>query len=265
MSLAYDPWIRERNARCMQLADRAMLTLKSVHTYYANIHALKGVSLHVNHGEVVTLIGANGAGKTTLLKTISGIIQASRGTIAFEGEDITKRRAEQIVRLGISHVPEGRKVFATLTLRDNLEMGGFTRGDQESVRKDMERFRERFPILASRWNQMAGTLSGGEQQVLAITRALMAQPKLLILDEPSMGLSPLLVKETFQIIKTLSEEGTTILLIEQNARAALNIADRGYVLETGKIVLQGKSQMLLEHNEVKRAYLGKGYREVWED
>jgi branched-chain amino acid transport system ATP-binding protein len=242
-----------------------MLTLKSVHTYYGNIHALKGVSLHVNQGEIVTLIGANGAGKTTVLKSISGLIQASRGNITFEDRDITRMPAERIVRAGISHVPEGRKVFATLSLKDNLAMGAFIRRDREGVHSDIEKFRQRFPILAERWEQMAGTLSGGEQQMLAITRALMARPKLLILDEPSMGLSPILVKETFEIIQSLRQEGTTILLIEQNARAALHIADRGYVLETGKIVLQGKCQMLLEHNEVKRAYLGKGYREVWED
>lgn len=242
-----------------------MLTLKSVHTYYGNIHALRGVSLHVNQGEIVTLIGANGAGKTTVLKTISGLTPARRGSITFADRDITRMPAEKIVRSGISHVPEGRKVFATLSLSDNLEMGGFIRRDRQEVLADIQRFRKKFPILAERWHQMAGTLSGGEQQVLAITRALIARPKLLILDEPSMGLAPLLVKETFRIIKTLREEGTTILLIEQNARAALHIADRGYVLETGKIVLQGKCQMLLEHNEVKRAYLGKGYREVWED
>jgi branched-chain amino acid transport system ATP-binding protein len=242
-----------------------MLTLKSVHTYYGNIHALRGVSLHVNQGEIVTLIGANGAGKTTVLRTISGITPASRGSITFEGRDLTRWATEAIVRVGISHVPEGRKVFSTLSLRDNLEMGGFIRGNKKEVQADMKHFKEKFSILADRWNQMAGTLSGGEQQVLAITRALMARPRLLILDEPSMGLSPLLVKETFKIIKTLREEGTTILLIEQNARAALHIADRGYVLETGKIVLQGKCRMLLEHQEVRRAYLGKGYREVWED
>jgi branched-chain amino acid transport system ATP-binding protein len=242
-----------------------MLTLKSVHTYYGNIHALRGVSLHVKQGEIVTLIGANGAGKTTVLKTISGLSHASRGSITFEGRELTRLAAEEIVRAGISHVPEGRKVFSTLSLRDNLEVGGFVRRDKKALHADMDRFRERFPILADRWNQMAGTLSGGEQQVLAITRALMAKPRLLILDEPSMGLSPLLVKETFKIIKALREEGTTILLIEQNARAALHIADRGYVLETGKIVLQGRCRMLLEHEEVKRAYLGKGYREVWED
>ncbi len=213
----------------------------------------------------MTLIGANGAGKTTVLKTISGITPASRGSITFQDRDVTRVAAEEIVRAGISHVPEGRKVFSTLSLRDNLEMGGFIRRDKKEVQGDMERFKEKFPILADRWNQMAGTLSGGEQQILAITRALMARPRLLILDEPSMGLSPLLVKETFKIIKVLREEGTTILLIEQNARAALHIADRGYVLETGKIVLQGKCRMLLEHEEVKRAYLGKGYREVWED
>ena len=242
-----------------------MLTLKSVHTYYGNIHALRGVSLHVNQGEIVTLIGANGAGKTTVLKTISGLIPARRGSVSFEGKELTKLAAEKIVRTGISHVPEGRKVFSTLSLRDNLEMGGFIRRDKKAIQADMDHFKEKFPILSDRWNQMAGTLSGGEQQILAITRALMARPRLLILDEPSMGLAPLLVNETFNIIKTLREEGTTILLIEQNARAALHIADRGYVLETGKIVLQGKCRMLLEHQEVKRAYLGKGYREVWED
>ena len=242
-----------------------MLTLKSVHTYYGNIHALRGVSLHVKQGEIVTLIGANGAGKTTVLKTISGLTPANRGSITFEGRELTKLAAEEIVRAGISHVPEGRKVFSTLSLKDNLEVGGFIRRDKKALQDDMDRFREKFPILSDRWNQMAGTLSGGEQQVLAITRALMARPRLLILDEPSMGLSPLLVKKTFNIIKTLREEGTTILLIEQNARAALHIADRGYVLETGKIVLQGKCRMLLDHQEVKRAYLGKGYREVWED
>ena len=242
-----------------------MLTLKSVHTYYGNIHALRGVSLHVKQGEIVTLIGANGAGKTTVLKTISGLTPANRGSIAFEGRELTRLAAEEIVRAGISHVPEGRKVFSTLSLRDNLEMGGFIRRDKKAIQADMDHFKEKFPILSDRWNQMAGTLSGGEQQILAITRALMARPRLLILDEPSMGLAPLLVNETFNIIKTLREEGTTILLIEQNARAALHIADRGYVLETGKIVLQGKCRMLLEHQEVKRAYLGKGYREVWED
>jgi branched-chain amino acid transport system ATP-binding protein len=245
--------------------DYTMLTLKSVHTYYGNIHALRGVSLHVNQGEIVTLIGANGAGKTTVLKTVSGLTPARRGSVTFLDLDITRMPAEKIVRSGISHVPEGRKVFSTLSLRDNLEIGGFIRRDRQEVLADIQRFRQKFPILTEHWHQLAGTLSGGEQQVLAITRALMARPRLLILDEPSMGLAPLLVKETFKIIKTLREEGTTILLIEQNARAALHIADRGYVMETGKIVLQGECQMLLEHNEVKRACLGKGYREVWED
>ncbi|MBW1979932.1 MAG: ABC transporter ATP-binding protein [Deltaproteobacteria bacterium] len=242
-----------------------MLRLKSVHTYYGKIHALKGVSLHVRPGEIVTLIGANGAGKTTLLKTISGLIRASRGTIEFNGEDLSKMSAEQIVRRGISHVPEGRKLFGTLSVRDNLEMGAFIRGDKEEIGADLSRIREKFPILSERWEQMAGTLSGGEQQIVAITRALMAKPTLLILDEPSMGLSPLLTKEIFHIILRLREEGTTILLVEQNARAALHVADRGYVLETGRIVLQGKCKMLLEHNEVRRAYLGKGYRQVWEE
>ena len=242
-----------------------MLRLKSVHTHYGKIHALKGVSLHVNRGEIVTLIGANGAGKTTLLRTISGLTPASRGAVQYNGREITRMQAEEIVRAGISHVPEGRKLFATLSVRDNLEMGAFVRHDREQVREDLAGLRRKFPILSERWHQMAGTLSGGEQQMVAITRALMARPELLILDEPSMGLSPLLVKEIFKIITRLREEGTTILLIEQNARAALHIADRGYVLETGRIVVEGTSQTLLDHNEVRRAYLGKGYREVWEE
>jgi branched-chain amino acid transport system ATP-binding protein len=174
-------------------------------------------------------------------------------------------QAEEIVRAGISTVPEGRKLFATLSVRDNLEMGAFGRDDRGQVREDLAGFRRKFPILSERWHQMAGTLSGGEQQMVAISRALMARPELLTIDEPSMGLSPMLVKEIYKIITTLREEGTTILLIEQNARAALHIADRGYVLETGRIVLEGTSQALLEHNEVRRAYLGKGYREVWEE
>jgi branched-chain amino acid transport system ATP-binding protein len=242
-----------------------MLRLKSVHTYYGKIHALKGVSLHVNRGEIVTLIGANGAGKTTILRTISGLSPASRGTIRYNGQDITRMQAEKIVRAGISHVPEGRKLFATLSVCDNLEMGAFVRHDRQQVQEDLARFRQRFPILSDRWHHLAGTLSGGEQQIVAITRALMARPELLILDEPSMGLSPMLGKEIFKIITTLREEGATILLIEQNARAALHIADRGYVLETGRILMEGTSQTLLEHNEVRRAYLGKGYREVWEE
>jgi len=242
-----------------------MLRLKSVHTYYGKIHALKGVSLHVNPGEIVTLIGANGAGKTTLLRTISGLTPAARGTVEYNGHDITRMQAEEIVRCGISHVPEGRKLFATLSVRDNLEMGAFIRPDRDQVGADLGELRQKFPILSERWHQMAGTLSGGEQQMVAISRALMARPQLLILDEPSMGLAPRLVKEIFSIVKQLQEEGTTILLIEQNARAALRVADRGYVLETGRIILQGTSQMLLGHNEVKRAYLGKGYREVWEE
>jgi branched-chain amino acid transport system ATP-binding protein len=242
-----------------------MLRLKSVHTYYGKIHALKGVSLHVNRGEIVALIGANGAGKTTLLRTISGLTPASRGAVDYKGQEITRMEAEEIVRTGISHVPEGRKLFATLSVRDNLEMGAFVRHDRKQVREDLAGFRRKFPILSERWHQMAGTLSGGEQQMVAITRALMARPELLILDEPSMGLSPMLVREIFRIITRLREEGTTILLIEQNARAALHVADRGYVLETGRIVVEGTSQTLLEHNEVRRAYLGKGYREVWEE
>ena len=242
-----------------------MLILRAIQAGYGNIRALKGVSLHVNEGEIVTLIGPNGAGKTTTLKTISGILKPVRGKIFFEGEELAGLSAEQIVQRGLSHVPEGRRVFATMTVRSNLEMGAFTRQDRDRVKKEINEYCARFPVLGQRTGQLAGTLSGGEQQVLAIVRALMSRPRLLIMDEPSMGLAPKLVKEIFDIIIGLREEGATILLIEQNARAALKVADRGYVLETGKVVLQGKSDYLLNHTEVQRAYLGKGYREVWED
>jgi branched-chain amino acid transport system ATP-binding protein len=242
-----------------------MLILRAIQAGYGNIRALKGVSLHVNEGEIVTLIGPNGAGKTTTLKTISGILKPGRGKIFFEGEEIAGLSAEQIVQRGLSHVPEGRRVFATMTVRSNLEMGAFTRQDRDRVKREINEYCARFPVLGQRAGQLAGTLSGGEQQVLAIVRALMSRPRLLIMDEPSMGLAPKLVKEIFDIIIGLREEGATILLIEQNARAALKVADRGYVLETGKVVLQGKSDYLLNHTEVQRAYLGKGYREVWED
>lgn len=243
----------------------AMLILRAIQAGYGNIRALKGVSLHVNEGEIVTLIGPNGAGKTTTLKTVSGILSPARGKIFFNGEMIAGMPADQIVQRGISHVPEGRRVFATMTVRANLEMGAFTRFDRERARKDITEFCDRFPVLGQRAGQLAGTLSGGEQQVLAMVRGLMSRPRLLILDEPSMGLAPKLVNQIFDIIQNLREEGTTILLIEQNARAALKASDRGYVIETGKVVLQGKSDYLLNHTEVQRAYLGKGYREVWED
>ena len=242
-----------------------MLTVKSIHTYYGNIHALKGVSLHVGEGEVVTLIGANGAGKSTLVNTVCGLIKPAKGVIELEGEAIHGSATEEIVRRGIALVPEGRQIFSTLTVQANLEMGAFLhRRNGRQVRDDMERMLERFPILRQRSHQLAGTLSGGEQQMLAISRALMSRPRLLVLDEPSMGLAPLVTKEIFNIIDELHREGRTILLIEQNARAALQIAERGYVLETGKVVLEGEGAMLLEHREVKRAYLGKGARDIWE-
>ena len=242
-----------------------MLTVKSVHTYYGNIHALKGVSLHVRAGETVALIGANGAGKSTLVNTICGLTKYQKGKIEFQDQNIDGLAPEEIVQRGIALVPEGRQIFSTLTVEANLVMGGFVhRRNTRQVREDMDRMYARFPILKQRNRQLAGTLSGGEQQMLAISRALMSRPQLLVLDEPSMGLAPLVIREIFSIIRELRTEGRTILLIEQNARAALQIADRGYVLETGKLVLQGEGSMLLEHREVQRAYLGKGAREIWE-
>ncbi len=242
-----------------------MLTLKSVHSYYGSLHVLKGVSLHVRQGEIVALLGANGAGKTTTLKTISGLLKPRKGSVEFLGEDISRLGAESIVGRGIAHVPEGRRVFSSLSVMANLELGAFARRDHQAVKTDLAEMQGRFPILRERAKQPAGTLSGGEQQILAMARALMARPKLLLLDEPSMGLAPRLVKQIFEIISLLKETGTTILLIEQNARAALKVADRGYVMETGGISLDGSAAELMDHNEVKRAYLGKGYREVWED
>jgi branched-chain amino acid transport system ATP-binding protein len=242
-----------------------MLTVKSLHTYYENIHALKGVSLHVRKGEVVTLVGANGAGKSTLVNTICGMARPSRGSIEFLGGQIAGLAPENIVRKGISLAPEGRQIFSAMTVEANLLMGGFIhRKGPEQLHTDMDRLYNRFPILKERRRQLAGTLSGGEQQMLAISRALMSRPQLLILDEPSMGLAPLITKDIFSIILELKEEGRTILLIEQNARAALKIADRGYVMETGKVVLEGEGAQLLEHREVKRAYLGRGARQIWE-
>jgi branched-chain amino acid transport system ATP-binding protein len=242
-----------------------MLTVKSIHTYYGNIHALKGVSLHVRRGEIVTLVGANGAGKSTLVNTICGMARPSRGQIEFNESQIDGLAPESIVRKGIALVPEGRQIFSTMSVEANLLMGGFVhRKNSRQLQEDMERFYDRFPILRQRKGQLAGTLSGGEQQMLAISRALMSRPQLLVLDEPSMGLAPLVIKEIFAIIRELKEEGRTILLIEQNARGALRIADRGYVLEIGKVILQGEGLELLEHREVKRAYLGKGAKQIWE-
>ena len=241
-----------------------MLKLKSLQAGYGRLPVLKGISLHVREGEVVTLIGGNGAGKSTTLRTISGLLRARKGAIEFAGHDLTRMAAEQIVTLGLALVPEGRRVFKTLSVTANLELGAYHRSDQGQVRRDLEDLRQRFPILQTRAHQAAGTLSGGEQQILAIGRALMARPRLLMLDEPSMGLSPLMVTQVYAILAELKQAGTTILLVEQNARAALKVADRGYVLETGRIILDGAAAELREDPEVQRAYLGKGYREVWE-
>lgn len=234
-----------------------MLEVKDLHVYYDNIHALKGISLKVGKGEVVSLIGANGAGKTTTLQTISGLIQSRSGEVIFEGKDITKVECHKICKMGIAQVPEGRRVFARLPVKDNLKLGAFTVDDTlENLEKDRAKFYEVFPRMGERKNQLAGTLSGGEQQMLAMGRALMSRPKLLILDEPSMGLSPLFVKEIFSVIKRLKEAGTTILLVEQNAKMALSVADYAYVIETGKITMEGKAKDLLNNADVKKAYLG---------
>jgi branched-chain amino acid transport system ATP-binding protein len=241
-----------------------MLTLKSVQAGYGRLPVLKGISLHVRPGEVVTLIGGNGAGKTTTLSTISGLLQPRKGTIEFDGRDLTRMAPERIVTLGLALVPEGRRVFRTLSVTANLELGAFHRRDKGEVSRDLEEIRDRFPLFKERAHQAAGTLSGGEQQILAIGRALMARPRLLMLDEPSMGLAPRMVTQVYEILMGLKVAGTTLLLVEQNARAALKVADRGYVLETGRIILDGTARDLREDPEVQRAYLGKGYKEVWE-
>ncbi|HHW41220.1 MAG TPA: ABC transporter ATP-binding protein [Syntrophomonadaceae bacterium] len=233
-----------------------ILALEDVNVYYGAIWALKGINLTVDEGEIVSLIGANGAGKSTTLRAISGVVRSASGRILFRGEELMKLPAHQIVRKGIAQVPEGRRVFANLTVLENLEMGAYTRSDQREVRRNLESVLDRFPRLRERRNQVAGTLSGGEQQMLAIGRALMTRPRLMLLDEPSMGLAPLLVKEIFSIIQEINREGTTILLVEQNARMALQIAHRAYVLETGRIVLEGPARELLDREEVKKAYLG---------
>ncbi len=232
------------------------LDVKDLNVYYGAIHALQGISFHVEEGEIVTLIGANGAGKSTTLRTISGLIRARGGRIHFKDQDITMTPAEQIVRLGISQVPEGRKIFAPLTVRENLLMGAFVRNDPGEIQKTMERAFTSFPRLKERLNQLGGTLSGGEQQMLATARGLMSKPSLLLLDEPSMGLSPILVEEIFNIIKEINSQGTTVLLVEQNAQMALSISNRAYVLETGRIVLEGSAGQVAEDPQVKAAYLG---------
>lgn len=233
-----------------------MLKVKDLNVYYGKIHAIKGITFEVNDGEIVTLIGANGAGKTTTLQTVSGLLRAEKGIISFQGEDISKVKPYQIPDLGIAHVPEGRQVFAEMTVYENLMMGAFIRKDKREIAQDMEMVFNYFPRLKERSKQIAGTLSGGEQQMLAIGRALMTRPKLLLLDEPSMGLAPILVDEIFSMIQTINSAGTTILLVEQNANKALRIANRGYVLETGKIKLHGTSEELLTNDEVRTAYLG---------
>lgn len=234
-----------------------MLHIRDLHTFYGHVHALKGVSLDIEEGEIVTLIGNNGAGKSTLLKTISGLVPAKSGSIEFYDRRIEGLPSEEIVRLGISQAPEGRRVFPRSSVLENLEMGAFVRDDHAEIHQDIDAMMARFPILRERKHQLAGTLSGGEQQMLTIARALMSRPKLLMLDEPSLGLMPTLVKEVFEIIKEIHAEGTTILLVEQNARKALGVADRGYVLETGNIVLQGGAEDLRNNDNVRKVYLGE--------
>lgn len=233
-----------------------MLTIENLSVNYGMIQAVQNVSLQVNQGEIVSLIGANGAGKSTILRTISGLIHPKEGSIQFLNQDITKTNPQAIVKMGISHVPEGRHVFKDLTVKENLEMGAFLRKDKENFEEDYQTIYQRFPILKDRLKQDASTLSGGEQQMLAMGRALMAKPKLLLLDEPSMGLAPIFIKEIFKIIEAIKEQGTTVLLIEQNAKMALQVADRGYVLESGKLVLSGSGQDLLASDQVQKAYLG---------
>lgn len=246
-----------------------MLKLKNINTFYGRVQALKNISVHLNKGEIVTLIGANGAGKTTILNTVSALTPCQSGEILFEGVQIEKMAPDKIVTLGISQVPEGRQVFKPMTVAENLELGAYLIYGKKEGRKEigrtLETIFELFPVLRERRKQTAGTLSGGEQQMLAIGRALMTQPRLLLLDEPSMGLAPLVVQEIFRVIADLARRSeTTILLVEQNARAALKIADRGYVLETGRVILEGDSSDLLENAEVQRAYLGKDKKEIWE-
>ena len=235
----------------------AMLEVKDLEVYYGVIQAIKGVSFHVEKGEVIALIGANGAGKTTILHTVTGLLSPKKGSVIFQGKDITKTPAHKIVSMGMAHVPEGRRVFAELSVYENLKMGAYTRSDKSEIEESLKNVYKRFPRLEERKNQMAGTLSGGEQQMLAMGRALMSKPGIILMDEPSMGLSPILVNEIFDIIRSVSESGSTVLLVEQNAKKALSIADRAYVLETGNITLEGKAKDLLEDDSIKKAYLGE--------
>lgn len=233
-----------------------MLKLEDLNVYYGAIHALKGISLEVNEGEIVTLIGANGAGKSTTLRTISGLLKPKSGSVQFEGKEIGGLAAQDIVKLGISQVPEGRRIFANMTVLENLELGAYIRSDKAGISQDMDKIFGRFPRLAERKSQLAGTLSGGEQQMLAMGRALMSRPRMLLLDEPSMGLAPLLIREIFSIIVDINAAGTTVLLVEQNANMALSIAHRAYVMETGRITLAGDAKELAASEEIRKAYLG---------
>ena len=241
----------------MRNGTQPLLALDNVHSYYGNIHALQGISLYVNEGEIVTLIGANGAGKSTTIRTISGIMHPREGTIMFDGQPIHHVEAHDVVSKGIAQSPEGRRIFPRLTVRDNLEMGAYKRRDMSGIQEDIEMVFNLFPRLRERRNQLGGTLSGGEQQMLAIGRAMMARPHLLLLDEPSMGLAPVLVETIFETIKRINAQGTTILLVEQNALMALEVAQRGYVLQTGKVVLQDNADALMHNEMVRKAYLGE--------
>lgn len=234
-----------------------MLEVRDIEVYYGMIQAIRGISFEVKEGEVIALIGANGAGKTTTLQTITGLVAPKKGSIYFEGQDIKHVPAHKIVSMGMAHVPEGRRVFSQLSVLDNLKLGAYTRKDKNEIEETLARVYKRFPRLEERKNQIAGTLSGGEQQMLAMGRALMSHPKIILMDEPSMGLSPIFVNEIFDIIQEVSKSGTTVLLVEQNAKKALSIADRGYVLETGNIVLEGDAKDLLNNDRVKKAYLGE--------
>ena len=235
----------------------SMLEVKDLNVFYGMIHAIKGVSFSVEEGEIIALIGANGAGKTTILHTISGLISPKSGDIAFEGNSITKVPAHKIVGLGVAQVPEGRRVFAHMTVLQNLKLGAYSRSDKAEIEQTLEMVFKRFPRLSERRNQPAGTLSGGEQQMLAMGRSLMSHPRIILMDEPSMGLSPILVNEIFDIIRSVNEAGTTVLLVEQNAKKALNIANRAYVLETGRIVMEGDAKELMNDDAIRKAYLGE--------
>ncbi len=235
----------------------AMLEVKNLEVSYGMIKAIKGISFEVNQGEIIALIGSNGAGKTTILHTITGLIDKDAGEVLFNGQDITKISGHKIVSMGMAHVPEGRRVFSNLSVLQNLMMGAYTRKDKNEIEETLKMIYKRFPRLEERKNQQAGTLSGGEQQMLAMGRALMSKPKIILMDEPSMGLSPIYVNEIFDIIKKVSESGTTVLLVEQNAKKALSIADRAYVLETGRIALEGQADSLLNNDDIKKAYLGE--------